>query len=239
MNLDLNTARQYTDLIIANFEGGYYHPKMKAYLKNGDRLGNSGETMYGLDFAAGGSEIGNSQFAQEVHAYFAPYVEQIQDNATAFKIYSDKADGKKVAPADLGERWRNMAAAIMLDRFKSYFSKLDPGAQQIILTDPALFTQFWYGAWNGPTAFNKFAEVMNKAYGEGQRDPQTLNRVVQDARYARGAAFNQSSTRMDALTSQMYGKPNYPETPATTEKRRVLPWLLLGTAIIYLIYKSK
>lgn len=239
MELNLDTAKKYTNIVISRLEGGYYHPKMKEYLKNGDAMGNSGETMYGLDFAAGGDAISNSQFAQEVRNYFAPYVAQIHDNSSAFSIYNDKADGNKVAPAELGQRWRPMAAQIMLDRFKSYFAKLTPGAQQIVLTDPALFMQFWYGAWNGPTAFNKFAEVMNRAYSNGERDPWKLCGIVQDARYERGKG---RPALVDQITAEMNGRANYTElnnTPATTNNRRILPWLLLGTAIIFLIYKTK
>ena len=34
-----------TNLVIAYLEGGYYHPDMKAKLKGGDAMGDSGETM--------------------------------------------------------------------------------------------------------------------------------------------------------------------------------------------------
>lgn len=236
MNLDLDTAKKFTDIVIANFEGGYYHPDMKAHLKGGENLGISGETMYGIDFTHGGS-LGESQFAQEVHNYFAPYVAQIVDNATAFRIYNDKADGKKVAPKEYGERWRPMVAQLMLDLFKRNFTKLNAGAQQIVLNDPALFLQFWYATWNGSGVFAKFADIMNRAFDAGERNPQTINILIQDYRYATRPA--KPSATMDALTSQMYGQPNYGNTPATTEKRRILPWLLLFGAGLFLIYKIK
>ena len=238
MELNLDTAKKFTDIVISRLEGGYYHPKMKEYLVNGDKMGNSGETMYGLDFAAGGDAISNSQFAQEVSNYFAPYVAQIHDNSSAFSIYNDKADGNKVAPAELGQRWRPMAAQIMLDRFKSYFAKLTPGAQQIVLTDPALFMQFWYGAWNGPVAFNKFAEVMNRAYSNGERDPWKLCGILQDARYERGTG---RPALVDQITAEMNGRANYTElnnTPATTNNRRVWPLVLFGALATILIVKS-
>lgn len=235
MDLNLETAKKFTDIVINNFEGGYYHPDMKAHLKGGENLGISGETMYGIDFTHGGS-LGQSQFAQEVHDYFAPYVAQIVDNASAFRIYNDKADGRKVAPPEYGQRWRPMVAQMMLYLFKQYFTQLDQGAQQIILNDPALFLQFWYAVWNGPGAFQKFAEVMNRAYAEGTRDPQTLNIIIQDVRYA--TRPRQSSERMDAITAEMYGRPNYPDTPATNQTRRVWPLVLFGALATILIAKS-
>lgn len=240
MELNLDTAKYFTDIIIGNMEGGYYHPKMKEYLVNGERLGNSGETMYGIDFKAGGA-LGETQFAQEVKQFFAPYVEEIHDNATAFRIYSDKADGKKVAPAELGQRWRPMVAEMMLNLFRQYVTKLDPGAREVVMNDPALFLQFFYGVWNGKPAFDKFAEVMNKAYGEGERDPQNLNRVVQDCRYATRPRW--SAEQVDRVTSQMYGTPNYPDTITTdnndNNSRGLIPLLILGGVAIYLIFKNR
>lgn len=235
MELNLETAKKFTDIVINNFEGGYYHPDLKQYLKGGEKMGISGETMFGIDFAHGGS-LGTSQFAQEVHNYFAPYVSAVNDNASAWAIYNDKADGKKVAPKEYGQRWRPMVAQMMLDLFKQYFTQLNTGAQQIILKDPALFLQFWYAVWNGPGAFQKFAEVMNRAYAEGTRDPQTLNIIIQDVRYA--TRPRQSSERMDAITSEMYGRPNYPDTPATTQTRRVWPLVIFGALATILIVKS-
>lgn len=233
MDLDQNTAQYFTNLVIDNFEGGYYHPNLKQYLKGGENMLDSGETMYGIDFVHGGS-LGQSQFANEVHNFFAPYVAQVQDNSSAVKIYNDKANGKKVAPKEYGERWRPMVAAMMLDLFKQYFSYLNAGAQQMVLNDPALMLQFWYAVWNGRARFQKFAEIMNAAYNNGERNPQTINILILNERYK--LPYN-STAKMDDLTAQMYGRPNY-ET-ATTKKRRLWPFLLLGGALIFMYLKNK
>lgn len=225
MNLDTTTARQFTDIVIDNFEGGYYHPNLKAYLKNGENMGISGETMYGVDFEHGGS-LGQSQFAQEVHNFFAPYVAQVSDNASAVRIYNDKANGKKVAPAEYGARWRPMVADLMLGQMKQNIKYLTPEAQQIVLNDPALFLQFWYACWNGSGNFQKFAEVMNRAYNSGERNPQTFNILILQERYKK--PWN-STDKMDKITAEMYGKPNS-LTPA-----KKFPWWLLflgGAALL-------
>lgn len=227
MNLDSTTARQFTDIVIDNFEGGYYHPNLKAYLKGGEKMGISGETMYGVDFEHGGS-LGQSQFAQEVHNFFAPYVAQVTDNASAVRIYNDKANGKKVAPKEYGERWRPMVAQMMLNLFKQYFSYLSPGAQQMVLNDNALMLQFWYAVWNGETRFKKFADIMNAAYNGGERNPQTINILILNERYK--LPYN-STTKMDKITAEMYGRPN------TLTPAKKFPWwlLILGGAAL-LVY---
>lgn len=227
MNLDSTTARQFTDIVIDNFEGGYYHPNLKAYLKGGEKMGISGETMYGVDFEHGGS-LGQSQFAQEVHNFFAPYVAQVTDNASAVRIYNDKANGKKVAPKEYGERWRPMVAQMMLNLFKQYFSYLSPGAQQMVLNDNALMLQFWYAVWNGETRFKKFADIMNAAYNGGERNPQTINILILKERYK--LPYN-STTKMDKITAEMYGRPN------TLTPAKKFPWwlLILGGAAL-LVY---
>lgn len=231
MNLDLETAKKFTNIVIDNFEGGYYHPQMKQYLKGGENMLNSGETMFGIDFVAGGS-LGQTQFAKEVHDFFAPYVAQVTDNASAVRIYNDKANGKKVAPKEYGDRWRPMVAQMMLDLFKQYFSYLSPGAQQIVLNDNALMLQFWYAVWNGKTRFKKFADIMNAAYNGGERNPQTINILILNERYK--LPYN-STTKMDKITADWYGKPN----TTATKKRSVWPMLLIGGAILFIYLKNK
>lgn len=234
MELNSSTARQYTDIVIDNFEGGYYHPDMKAFLKGGENMGDSGETMFGVDFKHGGS-LGTSEFATEVHNFFAPYVAQVVDNASAVRIYNDKADGRKVAPKEYGQRWRQMTADMMLQLMRQNMQYLTPEAQQMVLNEPALFLQFWYACWNGSGNFQKFAEVMNRAYNDGVRDPQTINILILQERYKK--PWN-STAKMDAITAEMYGKPNT-MSPATTGGKSLLPWLLIGGAALLIFLKFK
>lgn len=235
MELNSTIARQYTDIVIDNLEGGYYHPDMKQYLKGGENMGISGETMYGIDFLHGGS-LGQSQFANEVHNFFAPYVAQISDNASAVRIYNDKANGKKVAPADYGQRWRQMAADLMLQQMKHNIKYLTPEAQTMVLSDPALFLQFWYACWNGSGNFQKFAEVMNRAYNDGERDPQKINCLILAERYKK--PWNTTS-KIDAITADMYGKPNYLPETTNNKKSALLPFLLIGGVALLLFLKLK
>ena len=100
--------RYYTDLIINNLEGGYYHPDMKANLRGGERMGNSGETMFGLDRVHGGS-LNSSENGVKFW--------QIVDNNygshhAETKYYGDKADGKLV-PASVGESLKDYLTEIM------------------------------------------------------------------------------------------------------------------------------
>lgn len=229
-------AEELTDIVINNFEGGYYHPIMKQYLKGGDKMGISGETMYGIDFEHGGS-LGQSQFAQEVHNYFYDFVSLINDNASAVKIYNDKADGKKVAPAEKGRRWRTMVASLMLDLFKQYIKWLTPEAQTMVLSDPALLLQFWYAVWNGAGNFQKFAEVMNRAYNAGERNPQNINVLILVERYKK--PWN-TTKKMDEITASYYGRPNM--LPAgTNDGSKKFPWwlLLLGGGVLLFYLKSR
>lgn len=233
MELNATTARQYTDIVIDNFEGGYYHPNLKQYLKGGENMGISGETMFGIDFLHGGS-LGNSDFATEVHNFFAPYVDQVYDNSSAVKLYNDKADGKKIAPAEYGKRWRPMVADLMLQVMRNNFKYLTPEAQQMVLSDPALLLQFWYANWNGSGNFQKFADVMNRAYNAGERDPQTINCLILAERYKK--PWN-STKKMDAITAQMYGKANV--IPSDDNKKSLWPLLLIGGVATFIILKLK
>ena len=235
MNLDSETARYCTNVVIDNFEGGYYHPNMKSKLKGGENMGDSGETMFGIDFKHGGS-LGESDFAKEVHAFFEPY----NSNANA---YGDKANGKKYASAAQGERWRQMVADLMLALFRRHFSNyLSSAAQSKLLNDKSLFLEMWYATWNGETHFKNMANIFNNA---ASLTPQEINNKLLTYRYAR-TKWN-ATPKMDTITAQWYGKANNPTKPKATtanngsssKKKGGLLWLLLiGAAAIYLINKK-
>ena len=190
--------------IIDNIEGGYYHPDMKSKLKNGDVMGNSGETMYGLDRkngAPGVTTATNSgvKFWQLVDRYYSSHHGDT-------KYWNDKAEGKKSdIPASVGAQLKPLAADIIEYLFQKNLPKLSAGAQQLVLRDPALTLQFLYATYNGSGNFQKFADVMNAAYSNGERSAQAFWNLVQAARRAKGGLFAIGADKLDKILGTIPG----------------------------------
>lgn len=174
------TLNDYLILIIDNLEGGYYHPDMKSKLRNGERLGDSGETMYGLDRKAGAGLYVSGpgkKFWEVVDQYYTPH----HGDAS---YYQDKADGKKSdIPATVGKTLKELASQTMLPLFPKYCDLyMTPEVKRIVTNDPALTFQFLYACWNGQGNFRNFANAVNQAFANGTTDPRQLYEVVQAKR---------------------------------------------------------
>mgnify|MGYP003462071797 FL=1 len=182
-------------LIIDYIEGGYYHPDMKAKLKNGDQMLNSGETMFGLDRKAGGPDVTSSAngkaFWQLVDAWYNTH-----HGDTSY--YNDKADGKKI-PKEVGLQLRELAAKIISDRYKNYSSALNSKAKKIVDNNPALLLQFVYGCYNGQGNFNNFANIVNNAVNNGITDPETLYNLIQTARRNKNSHYAKGADLLDII----------------------------------------
>lgn len=187
----------FVNIIIDNLEGGYYHPDMKSKLKNGDRMLDSGETMYGLDRKRGGNDVTSSaaglEFWNLVDAAYTPY-----HGNTSY--YNDKADGTKI-PASIGKRLKHLAAVIILDRYERYKSVLSAEALKIVEKSPKLLFQFVYACYNGQGNFNRFANVVNNAVAQGITDANTLFQLVQESRRQKGGLFAEGADKIDVITA--------------------------------------
>ena len=211
-----------TNAIIDNIEGGYYHPDMKSNLRNGDRLGDSGETMFGIDRRAGAPQFTTKTadavaFWNLVDQYYGTH-----HSDTAY--YGDKADGRRV-PANVGIQLRHYVSEMIEDAYDDWNDYLSDGAKRIVENDPRLMLQFWYAVWNGPGNFQKFANLVNAAYSNGERSALAFWNLIQNARRSRGGLFAEGADKLDAIAAGLPGSSN------------VVPWLLAIAAAGFIIYK--
>lgn len=184
-------------LIIDNIEGGYYHPLMKDNLRNGDRLGDSGETMFGIDRKNGAPLFVTGtpaaiQFWQIVDDNFGEHHADVA-------YYNDKADGRKKTPATVGARLRLLTAAMIIDAYEKNADYLSPGAREIVFNNPRLTLQFLYATYNGSGNFKLFADVMNAAYANGERSAQAFWNLIQDARRRKGGLFAEGADKLENI----------------------------------------
>ena len=159
-----------TNVVIDNFESGYYHPDMAKKMKPGDQalLAASGETMFGLDRKAG--------------AQLAVYPEWKQ-----FWDMMDKADARSkwkhyFMGGPLNAPLKGLAGKIMYQWFNHLAAKYLVGNSiDKISADDRLVIHFSYASWNGEGWFKKFALALNAARG-------TKEQIVQTAIKARTEA---------------------------------------------------
>lgn len=221
------TQQKIINLIIDNIEGGYYHPDMQSKLKGGDAMGISGETMFGIDRKNGAPQFTTKTpeavaFWQLVDANYGTH-----HGDTAY--YGDKADGMKKVPANVGAQLRYYVRKMITDAYDDYDKYLSDGAKRIVESDPKLFMQFLYAVWNGPGNFQRFANLVNAAYSNGERSAQAFFDIVQTARRNKGGLFAIGADKLDALAKQL-----------PSGGSSALLWLLGGALLIGgIFYYSK
>ena len=211
-----------TNAIIDNIEGGYYHPDMKSNLRNGDRLGDSGETMFGIDRRAGAPQFTTK--TTDAVAFWNLVDQYYGTHHSDAAYYGDKADGRRV-PANVGIQLRHYVSEMIEDAYDDWNDYLSDGAKRIVENDPRLMLQFWYAVWNGPGNFQKFANLVNAAYSNGERSALAFWNLIQNARRSRGGLFAEGADKLDAIAATLPGSSN------------VVPWLLAIAAAGFIIYK--
>jgi hypothetical protein len=145
-----------TQLVIDNFEGGYYHPDMSKTWTEANRkiYAKRGETMFGLDRLAG---AGLARYP-EWNQFWGIIDRDRAANPTKWKwLYKG---GAVNAPL------KALAAKVMYQSFDRLSKKfLSPAAMEKINKDNRLLVHFSYACWNGPGFFQKFATVLESANG--------------------------------------------------------------------------
>jgi hypothetical protein len=151
---------EITDKVISALEGGYYHPNM-----NKGAMGNSGETMMGIDRRHGG-DINTSPDGIEFW--------KIIDDAEASSNWKHNYMGGTLEP-----KLRSLVAKMMKPFFlKNMNNYLSPEARKIVESNPNLMFHFVYSTWNGPGWFRKFATKINDAVKKGITDPNKLIEIA-------------------------------------------------------------
>jgi hypothetical protein len=151
---------EITDKVISALEGGYYHPNM-----NKGAMGNSGETMMGIDRRHGG-DINTSPDGIEFW--------KIIDDAEASSNWKHNYMGGTLEP-----KLRSLVDKMMKPFFlKNMNNYLSPEARKIVESNPNLMFHFVYSTWNGPGWFRKFATKINDAVKKGITDPNKLIEIA-------------------------------------------------------------
>lgn len=205
-------AVEIGNLIIDNLEGGYFHPDMYAanpdFFSRTESIGaayaRSGETMFGFDRLNGGTlnkKPKMLEFWSIIDVYYTPHHGDIKWwNEMAGYFRNGQPSG---IPADVQKDLRRLASEQMVEQLNYYADLyLDPYAKKVVFNDPRLLTQFLYACWNGPGNFQKFAEVVNKAYGEGTRNATALYNLVQQKRVQ---ILPTNAAAVDALANSVSG----------------------------------
>ena len=213
------TQQKIINLIIDNIEGGYYHPDMQSKLKGGESMGISGETMFGID-----RKNGAPQFTTKTPEAVAFW--QLVDANYGTHHGDTSYYGTKV-PANVGAQLRYYVKEMITDAYDDYDKYLSDGAKSIVESEPKLFMQFLYAVWNGPGNFQKFADILNAAYANGQRDAVVYWDLVQDARRAKGGLFAIGADKLDAL------KSHFPSGGSSAFK-----WILAALVVCGIVYFS-
>lgn len=228
--------RDYTDIIISYLEGGYYHPNMKSKLRNGSKMGNSGETMFGLDRVKG---------IPVVNTYWNPFWQLVDewymDKHDDTSYYQHKADGTKGIPAEVGEKLRDLAHKEMTRRFDLYMNNTmffpDGESSAIYLIDdeksyvyshPSILLNMYYAAWGGTERFKQLASALHEIL-KTSTDENEVWEALQKKRISVGAT--QSATNLEIARQHLPEKQN--------EKWWGWALALLGVGVIYLIVKKR
>jgi murein DD-endopeptidase MepM/ murein hydrolase activator NlpD len=175
--IDVKDWQGIVNTIINNLEGGYYHPDMLQDGRvNDSRFGNSGETMFGMDRQAGGTESqgpAGQEFWRLIDA---------EDARHKWKHEYMLKDNPQ-----LDNKLRQLVAEIMQPLFVKYVhSYLSPDAAPIVTSDSSLTFNFAYAVWNGPGWFQKFAKPINDAVASGTTDPKQLLQIALERRTGSG-----------------------------------------------------
>jgi len=163
LNVTLEQFGPMTDIVIDNFEGGYYNPNMLKNFNAKDQalLKSSGETMFGLDRMAGAQLAIYPEWKQ-----FWDVVDN--DRLTNVGKWRYNYKGGLIAP-----KLKRLAAGIMYKWF-SYLAgrHILISSMDEIANDQRLIIHFSYACWNGEGWFEKYSKALNDAIKKfpGQKD---------------------------------------------------------------------
>ena len=162
------------DLVIKHIEGGYYNPSM-----NISGMGNSGETMFGID-RKNSPDFTKSSAGQQ---FWGLIDNDRKKNPKKWK-YLYKLDDNPTLANQLKTIIGNSYLSPNYESFgKSY---LTPESKKIVDNNPKLKFHMGYGTWNGMGWFQKFAKAINKAVANGTNDPKTLENIALNSRIKSG-----------------------------------------------------
>ena len=187
--------RDAVDTITNKLEGGYFHPYMKAANQSKFAwMGDSGETMFGMDRKHGRQESNSSagvEFWRLIDAEDAKsnwkYGYALEDNPT------------------LRDKLLDLVAQIMEPHFLDFSNRyLSDEAKSIIMSDPKLYFNFAYATYQGSGWFQKFAKKFNKKIEDGVTNIDELREYVLQIRKESGNnIISGSGNKIDKIFDAM------------------------------------
>lgn len=198
LNVTLEAFTINTQRVIEGLEGGYYHPDMKKNFsaKSQKLLGDSGETMYGLDRKHGAQLAKFSEWNE-----FWKVLDQ-DKKLNPNRYGYNKMDVPQAATL------KRLAAAIMYKWFSYLAGKyLLVSSMDEVAADDRLMIHFSYASWNGEGWFERYAKALNEAIRKYDNQPNEKELIFKEAIKARtessNAVIRQQGTNMMALFKKL------------------------------------
>jgi hypothetical protein len=155
-------------------------------------MGDSGETMMGIDRKHGGT-INTSPDGIEFWSLI--------DKAGASKPDSKGGWKWNYKGGNLESKLKSIVTKMIQKKYDDYSSRyLTPEAKKIVDTNPGLMFHFIYAVWNGPGWFRRFAEKINDQVKKGEKNPEKLYKVGLNSRLDSGnSLIAKSGDKIDDL----------------------------------------
>jgi hypothetical protein len=183
-------------IITDTLEGGYYHPDMKKREPGKFAImGDSGETMFGIDRKHGASFELDTQEGKEFWRLID--AENAKDNWKYGYELEDRPE--------LRDKLISLIAVNMEKGFYDLSERyLSEEAQQIVMTDPKLFFHFLYATYNGSGWFQGFAKKFNNKIEEGVKDVEELRDfVIQTRKNSGNKLISRSGDKIEKIFDAM------------------------------------
>lgn len=184
-----------TNIVIDNFEGGYYHPSMKQKFnaRSQKMLGDSGETMFGLDRKHG------SQLSKypEWQTFWNIIDRDKIENKHLWK-YQFRGGRKQL-------ELKELAAKIMYKWFNYLAGKyILISSMDEIANDDRLVIHFSYASWNGENWFQRYSKALNEAVNkyEGNKE-EIFKQAIKARTESQNAVIKQQGQKMIELFKKM------------------------------------
>ena len=163
-NKDLSFDK-ITSLTITNIEGGYYHPKFGS-----KGMGNSGETMFGMDRKHGVDFTKSSAGTK-----FWKLIDNDKKlNPKKWVYLYDLSDNMKLRLeliSIISQYWLQPTYELYTKKY------LTPEAKEIVDKTPKLKYHMSYGVWNGEGWFRRFAKKINQSISKGEKNIENLFKI--------------------------------------------------------------
>jgi len=182
-------------LTIDNIEGGYYNPT--THYDGG--MGNSGETMFGMD-RKHGSDFTNSSGGKMFWSLIDRDRKMNPKKWVRYYSLKDNLPLKTKLIDIITNNW-------LIPKYNTLTSRyLTKEAKNIVDKDSLLKYHLSYAIWNGEGWFKKFANVINNAIKQGYQDINQIRNIALNSRLNNANKLIRKSGRKirDVIMSKLF-----------------------------------